>query len=71
MFFEDPEQYFSLTDAWRQKVGFDTMHILYLGRFCQTALQKDLDDIHNLQKRAHFPLPSATLNFSEHFVFTC
>lgn len=28
-FFEDMEQYFSLTDAWRQNAGFDTMHILY------------------------------------------
>lgn len=29
-FFEDTEQYFSLTHAWRQNAGFDTMHILYL-----------------------------------------
>ena len=68
-FFQDLEQYFSLTDAW-QNVGFDMMHILYLSRFCQNALQNACDDLHTLQKRAHFPLPSATLNLSHLFVFT-
>lgn len=41
----------------------ESMHILHLDGYCQTALQNACSNLHNLQEKARLPSPSPTLNF--------